>query len=293
MNERVNELLKTLEERLSKIDRSELMGLLMGRAKHHHSYSLNNLLLAGLQLCRQQNRSFDLEVFSNLWLAPFPIWQRWGYRILRGSKALNVLTPFIAKKKIAIATEDHEAADNAEAAYHKKLVCFAIKPVFDVSQCEKLAPNASAPHRPTAMKNIRLGYPSLIARIEASGLRVVTLPLREDIGGYINGGVITVNRNNSEPARYCTLLHELAHQVHDHASCRNKENEAIQEIEAEATAYVIGNQLGIDIPSEFYISAWGADGQKIRKSLSKIDRAVRRISEILGLSDDIELEAAA
>jgi len=278
MNAKVSELLKLLEGRLATINRKELMSLLKAKSKHHRNYSFNNMILAGLQLCRRHGVEFSHEMFSNLWLAPFPIWQRWGYRIMQGERALGVLVPFMVKnkKKAAAVTSEH---GNVE----KRIIGFGVKPVFDISQTERATANDDALHRRISKAVANISYDDLINRIEAAGLRVVSRPLREGEGGHISENVITLNSNNSIEARCCTLLHELAHHCLGHTVAGNTQERSVEELEAEATAFVVGNQVGIDIPSEFYIAAWGGDGSKIRKSLSHIERAVEKVWYIIGL----------
>lgn len=288
MDTKVSDLLRLLEERLASIDRAELMTLLAAKSKHHHNYSINNLILAGIQLCRQQGKPFDLETFSNLELAPFPIWQKWRYRIKRGSKALNILVPFIKTKVNPEAEKRENGKDNK-----KRIVGFGIRSVFDISQTEKFTANDNALHRSVSTRTARIDYSDLISRIEAAGLRIVSVPLREGEGGHISSNVITINRNNSMEAKYCTLLHELSHYCLGHTAAGNNQERSVEELEAEATAFVVGNQLGIDIPAEFYIAAWAGDGQKIRKSLSRIERAAEKVSGIIGLNTMPASQAAA
>lgn len=289
MNTKVQDLLKQLEERMAKINRVELMGLLIARTKHHHNYSISNMLIAGMQLCRQQGRSFDLETFSNLWLAPFPVWTKWQYRIQRGARALDILTPIKYKREKNRIEIDHDKVNEKED-YN---VFFVTRPVFDVSQTEKPVKNDNMLHRQTSIITSSLSFTDLLSRVHAAGIKVEFLPLKEDTGGHIAGNTITINANNTTEAQYGTLLHELGHYCLGHTSANRIQSRSVEELEAEATAYVIGNQLGVEIPSEFYIAAWNADGKAITKSLGNIDRAVREAGRILKLGDNrVEEEAA-
>ncbi|OQA78677.1 MAG: hypothetical protein BWY32_01870 [bacterium ADurb.Bin243] len=286
MDTRVTDLLKLLEERLAKIDRDELMKLFAARIKYHHSYSFNNMFLAGIQLCRQHGRLFDLDIFSTLWLAPFTIWNKWGYHVKRGAKALNILVPFMAKKKAAQQSKNAE-----ENEWHeKKVVGFGIRAVFDVSQTEKLSANEDALHRRTTISAAHTGFEELIRQVEAAGLRVLSAPLRECEGGHISGNVITLNINNTVEARYCTLLHETAHYCLGHLNAGNFNERSVEELEAESCAFVIGANLGIDIPSQFYIASWNGDGKTIRKSLARIDAAVKKMMAIFEISNEAEVK---
>lgn len=288
MTKTVKDLLCQLEERLAKIDRMELIKLLVARTKQHHSYSFNNTLLAGLQLARQQGKNFDIDTFTNLWLAPRSAWERWGYDVKKDAHALDILVPYTINIR-----NGAKIGPVIEVENYKRIMGFGIKSIFDVSQTEKRADNENALHRRLDSTSARIGYTELVDRLETAGFRIMSKPLREDVGGYIEDNVITVNSNNSQSSRFVTLLHEYGHSLLSHTKAKNRLDRSIEELEAEAVAFVLGHKLGVDIPSEFYICSWGGDGPKIRKSLSRIDRAVREAEKIIGLSHTLPERMAA
>jgi len=287
----VKEILKNLEERLANIDRSALVKLLSVRARHHHNYSLNNLISAGIQIAARRGKSFSFDMLSELCLAPFPAWQRWGYRINRGERAISILAPIKVKKKRDI-TSDAELAEHGLAGgvegeadedkpSHGSILVFVPRPIFDISQTEKISPNVNMPHRQFPEQILPIQFITLIQRIRDHGLTVDFLSLREHTGGYLLDDRIVVNKNNSPESQYGTLLHELAHHVLGHGAGLPQKDRAIEELEAEATAFTVANYFGITVPSEFYIAAWGGDGTAVRRSIGRIDRACRKILEIL------------
>jgi len=287
----VKEILKNLEERLANIDRSALLKLLAIRARHHHSYSLNNLVAAGIQIAARRGESFSFDMLSELWLAPFPIFQKWGYRINRGERAISILAPIKVKKKrditsdVAIA-EHGLAGDFIDETVDDKqsrgsILVFVPRPVFDISQTERISPNANMPHRQVVEQVQPIQFISLVQRIRDHGLTVDFLSLREHTGGYLLGDRIVVNKNNSPESQYGTLLHELAHHTLGHGSGLPRKELAVAELEAEATAFTVAAFYGITLSSEMYISAWGGNGAAIRKSIGRIDQAARKMLEIL------------
>ena len=288
----VKEILKNLEERLANIDRSALVKLLSVRAaRRHHNYSLSNLITAGIQLAARKGESFSFDMLSDLWLAPFPVWQHWGYRIARGEKAISILAPIRIKKKRDIAA-DSELAEHGlvggvenevsdEKPSHGSILVFVPRPVFDISQTEKIAPNANMPHRQIVEQVLPIQFIALIQRIRDHGLTVDFLSLRETVGGYLEGARIVVNKNNTPEAQYATMLHELAHHCLGHDANLSRKDRAIEELEAEATAFTVAAFYGITLPSELYISCWGHDGAAVRKSIGRIDQACRKMLEIL------------
>jgi len=287
----VKEILKNLEERLANIDRNALVKLLSVRARHHHSYSLNNLITAGIQLAARKGEPFSFDMLSDLWLAPFPIFQKWGYRINRGERALSILAPIKVRKKSDIAADkeiaEHGLAGNVENEMpdekHSRgsIVVFVPKPVFDISQTERISPNANMPHRQITEQVLPIQFISLIQRIRDHGLTVEFLPLRENTGGYLQGERIVVNKNNTPEAQYATMLHELAHYCLGHGTGVPRKDLAIAELEAEATAFTVASYFGITFPAELYLAVWGGNGSLVRKSIGRIDQATRKILSIL------------
>ena len=254
-------------------------------------YSLNNLVSAGIQIAARRGESFSFDILSDLWLAPFPTWQRWGYRINRGERAISILAPIKVKKKRDIAA-DAELAEHGlvggvenEADEDKRsrgsIMVFVPRPVFDISQTERISPNANMPHRQIGGGILPIQFISLIQRIRDHGLTVEFASLRENTGGYLQSERIVVNKNNTPEAQYATLLHELAHYTLGHSAGIQRKDLAIAELEAEATAFTVASYFGITLPSEMYISAWGGNGAAIRKSIGRIDQAARKMLDIL------------
>ncbi|MEZ7892696.1 MAG: ImmA/IrrE family metallo-endopeptidase [Candidatus Wallbacteria bacterium] len=287
MNENVKNILKILEERLASITRDDLVKVLSTRSKNHHNYSLNNIITAAIQVCERHKKPFTFEVIENLWLAPFPLWNKWGYRILRGEHALNILTPINLKKIQNFESDNAGSMSNLNditgktRPEYKTATIFVSKPVFDISQTAKVATNKDAPHRQLNKEVSVVHFISLIQRIKDHGLSIDFIPLREGLNGYITEKRIAVNKNNSPNAQYATILHELSHYCLGHSAGVTEAEAPVAELEAEATAYVVGSYFGVDIPSEFYIAAWGGNGAAIRKSISRIDQAARKVFEIL------------
>lgn len=287
----VKEILKNLEDRLANINRDELMKVLSARSRRHHTYSLNNLITAGVQVAARRGEPFSFDVLSELFLAPFPIWQRWGYRINRGERALSILAPVRVKKKRDIAADtalavhglvggaENEVSD--EKPSHGSILVFVPRPVFDISQTERISPNTNMPHRQVVEQVQPIQFISLVQRIRDHGLTVDFLPLRETVGGYLEGARIVVNKNNTPEAQYATMLHELAHHVLGHGAGLPRKDLAVAELEAEATAFTVAAFYGINLPSELYIAAWNGNGAVVRRSIGRIDQACRKMLEIL------------
>jgi len=82
---------------------------------------------------------------------------------------------------------------------------------------------------------------------------------------------LLINENHSREARYATIVHELAHLYCGHLGTPNNKwwpdrrglPLDIREFEAESVAYLICTRLGIDNPSEEYLSNYVGKKQEI------------------------------
>jgi hypothetical protein len=78
---------------------------------------------------------------------------------------------------------------------------------------------------------------------------------------------LLLNAKHSAEVKYVTLAHELAHLYCGHLGTPNKKwwpdrrelSESVREFEAEATAFLVCGRLGIDNPSEEYLSHHAQD----------------------------------
>jgi hypothetical protein len=275
MNEKSKELIEKLESRLATINKEELTALLESNYKNYHNYSLNNIILAYSQLFPEEEE-LDLPKLNQMQLAPFKVWSKdWGLKIKKGSKSLKVIFPKLVKAK------DRETGKPRlnEEGEEEKYLSFGVGSIFDVSQVEgKTEDRISRKIEGTAT----LSKPEIETRIKNAGYSITFEPQNLNKGGHIKGKEITINSLCTESAQFATLLHELAHGELGHA--KDDSPRSTKEVEAESVAFVVGQYLGIDIPSEFYVGSWQNDGKEIRKSLSKIDRAVTSSMKILGIN---------
>ncbi len=82
---------------------------------------------------------------------------------------------------------------------------------------------------------------------------------------------LLINSNMKKPAQYATLVHELAHLYCGHIGTPNNKwwpdrlglNELSAEFEAESVTYLVCERLGIDNPSDKYLSSYLKKNQDI------------------------------
>ena len=213
-----------------------------------------------------------ITIIQCLMLAPFPVWKKWDYSISKGEKALQVVTPLTVKvkDKNGLILIDNETEQEVS-----RLV-FTLKPVFDISQTKYNGNDLDADEKNSGSITLDI----IVNKIEQAGYIIEFKPLKQLQGGYIyKNKQIVINEHHTRDSKVATILHEVAHEVLGHLGSDISRD--IKELEAECTAYCVGKFIGIDIPSQFYIASWNGDGNKIRKSLVNIDKAVNKILTIL------------
>jgi hypothetical protein len=95
-------------------------------------------------------------------------------------------------------------------------------------------------------------------------------------------GATAIKVEDRDPAAtVSTTVHEYAHALaHD---AYDDDSREAQEVEAEATAYVVGRHFGLDVSgSENYLAMWSdADAEEVRGRLARISTNSRRIIEAI------------
>ncbi len=256
------ELLEKLTEGISNLASSEQWQHYLDFQSRFHRYSYGNVLLIAAQ-CHQATR-----------VAGFNAWRKLNRSVRKGEKAIWVLAPMVYK--------------NADAEDERMIRGFKFVPVFDVSQtdgeelptvCNRLEGDDPAGH-----------YATLLSVASAIGFRVED----HEFDGPTNGDCchsdhrIRVESRNTPAQRVKTLAHEIAHALlHG-----NFDSRALAELEAESTAYVVCQALGVDSGdySFGYVATWGGGGgeaiagvkascERIQKSAATILRAFDPMSD--------------
>jgi hypothetical protein len=84
--------------------------------------------------------------------------------------------------------------------------------------------------------------------------------------------------------KFSVLVHELAHELlHHGAEKRLRSTKTVRETEAEATAFVVGQALGLEsgTASSDYIQLYDGSEDTLLASLERIQRAANSIIEAL------------
>jgi hypothetical protein len=273
----------SLEEQIQNMD-LEVLKTWLRAVSRFHNYSLNNRLLAWIQLMDRDGRQTTR-------LASYSAWQKLGRQVQKGERKLEILRPIIIRDD-----------DGSETC-----VGFTGAGVFDISQTAAVTPEGEVLDTdPLAGLQQRLNaeapeaiLDSLQLAIMADGWRSVICPrslITRGADGSTNWATKTISvADDLSPAdQVATFAHEMAHMRMHGPDAKVKTTEQEREVEAEAVAFVVCDFLGIDSreASLGYIISWArAEPAAVRRSLQRILDAAESIRATLLPSDmDAELE---
>lgn len=264
---RKDEALQTLTEGIARLASSDRWAEWLAVQSRFHRYSFGNTLLIFMQ------RPDATRV------AGFRAWQGMGRQVAKGEKAIWILAPVTRK------AADVETEARPDVPDDKRRVLVAFKPacVFDISQtygeelpspCSRLDGDDPQGH-----------YDHLVGVAQSLGFSVVD----HEFSGGTNGDCshtehrIRIESRNSPLQRVKTLAHEIAHALlHE-----KYDNRALAELEAESTAFVICQSLGLD-SSDYsfgYVANWAGGGDEaivgIRASGERIQKAAATVLQAL------------
>jgi len=222
-----------------------------------HRYSLHNVLLIASQ---KPNASY---------VAGFRTWNELGRFVKKGEKGIMILAPIVRRK----------ADDEDEREETRNIAGFRAAYVFDITQTDgQELPQIGVVHGDShdygnrlrqfaAAQNIAVEYSEEIA------------PAR----GTSYGGRIEILPGQSAAEEFSTLAHELAHELLHRGDRRASTSKRIRETEAEATAFVVCEAVGLQTGSAAsdYIQLWNGDVHTLTESLSYIRQASSQILEAL------------
>jgi antirestriction protein ArdC len=225
-----------------------------------HRYSLHNVLLIALQ---KPNASY---------VAGFRTWNQLGRFVKKGEKGIVILAPIVRRK-----ADEEETSEDASRA----IAGFRAAYVFDISQTD----GKELPHIGFVEGDPR-EYSDKMRRFATE--EGISIEYSEDIAparGTSYGGRVAILPGQSPAEEFSTLAHELAHELLHRGDRRASTNKQIRETEAEATAFVVCQAVGLQTGSAAadYIQLWHGDVQVLTESLGYIRQAA---SQMLGALSD-------
>jgi antirestriction protein ArdC len=243
------------------------------------TYSFNNLLLIAAQ-CPHATR-----------VAGYRKWQELGRQVRKGERAIKILG-YSTKK---ITKTDPVTGEEVE----DRVVRYPVLSVFDLSQTDG-DPIPTDSHHLPAGAGPAGALDRLTAWIVSEGWTLQEKPLAGGCEGYTDHQrhVIVTNTGLEPAARLTVLLHEAAHAVlhGELAPGEYQTYRGLCETEAESTAYVLANLLGLDTDASSisYIAGWSrTDPAILAAAATNVLHAVNTIAAGLGLDDVDSSESTA
>ena len=223
-----------------------------------HNYSFGNILAIARQ------RSTATRV------AGYGTWKELGRFVRKGEKGIMILAPIVRRK----ADKDEEREETS-----RTVAGFRAAYVFDVSQTDgKELPQIGTVEGDPCQYGAKLR-----SFASTQGIAVEYSEAIAPARGTSFGGRIALLPGQSAAEEFSTLSHELAHELLHRGDRRATTNKRIRETEAEATAYVVCQAIGLDTGSAAsdYIQLWNGDVDVLTESLGYIRQAASQMLEAL------------
>jgi hypothetical protein len=272
--ERLSELQEQLTTGVENLVSGDEWRRLLDMASKMHRYSMNNLLLIGIQHPSAEH------------VAGFNTWKKLGRTVVKGQKAIWILGP--VKRRLTL-----EDKDSGEEVKVQKLVGFKPVPVFAQDQTE----GEPLPEITHALEGDapREAWDGIVRQLNMDGYCVViTTPLTPGAEGETDptSRIVRVSPDSSALGQLATLIHEKAHihlgHVDDFAAYRT--HRGLMEVEAESVAYCVAGALGLDTSaySVGYLGGWArGDVDLIRKTAERVVKASHEIVEAIAPEPEV------
>lgn len=271
--ENIDNALKMLEDGVRDVFESNKFQEVLDTMSKFHSYSMNNIILIESQRPTATN------------VAGFSTWKKLGRNVIKGESGIQILAPVPRKYDVEVEKIDKDGNVTKEIE-QKEYMSFRVAYVFDIEQTEG--------------KELTLDITKTLDRENPNyemlydTLKQITdcKVIEEDTGkanGYFNkvDNIIAVKKDNPLEQKIKTIIHEIAHSKLHNTPEASFMDSKHKEIEAEATAYVVCNYLGID-SSDYsfgYVAGWSRDKESdyLKSVLDKIKDVS---NEIIDLTED-------
>jgi len=223
-------LLEKLKDGIQSVKSSEDFKRYLKAMSLFHHYSFHNCLLIVMQKPEATH------------VAGFRKWQLMNRYVRKGEKGIAIIFPM--KVKITDSGEDEDEV----------ILRFKVGHVFDISQTE----GEELPKPP--QNEIRDTHGSLLQSLmkfaENKDIKVEFQNLANVEGTSMNGEVL-IHQERNPTAQALILLHELAHEmIHWDPEKRPQLTREIKELEADAVAFVVAENLNIQNNSDKYLALY-------------------------------------
>jgi antirestriction protein ArdC len=261
-SEQIKEITDRAAEQLVaalKAGQSEAMTVYLKAIGRFHRYSLHNVLLIASQ---KPNASY---------VAGFRTWNDLGRFVKKGEKGIMILAPIVRRKA--------QNGDEEREEISRPIAGFRAAFVFDISQTD----GKDLPQIGVVRGDPREYADRLRRFASAQGIGVEHSEEIAPARGISYGGRIALLPGQSAAEEFSTLAHELAHELLHRGDRRASTSKRVRETEAEATAFVVCQAVGLATGSAAsdYIQLWNGDVEVLTESLGYIRQAASHMLEAL------------
>ncbi|RSL18428.1 hypothetical protein EDE15_3999 [Edaphobacter aggregans] len=244
---------KSLIEQLE-AGHSDALTAYLDAMSRFHNYSFGNIL----EIARQRP---DATRVAGMYA-----WNQLGRKVKKGERGIRILAPIVGVKR----KKDEEAEKDIIKQNTRVLVGFRNAYVFDVSQTE----GAELPSMREMSGEVGENRARLISFINKQNIELVFTENIAPALGMSYGGRIAILPGQSEAEEFSTLVHELAHEMLEHAKRRTTTTKMVRETEAESIAFVVGKAVGLNTgtASADYIHLYHGNASLLAESLEVIQQ---------------------
>jgi N-terminal domain of anti-restriction factor ArdC len=244
---------KSLIEQLE-AGHSDALTAYLDAMSRFHNYSFGNIL----EIARQKPNATRV--------AGLYAWNQLGRKVKKGEKGIRILAPIIGIKR----KKAEEAEKDITKQNTRVLVGFRNAYVFDVEQTE----GTELPVMREIGGDVGENRNRLVSFIERQEIELVFTENIAPALGASYGGRIAILPGQSEAEEFSTLVHELAHELLQHAQRRTTTTKVVRETEAEAIAFVVGKAIGLKVgtASADYIHLYHGNASLLAESLEVIQQ---------------------
>ncbi len=257
--ERMQEVLTTLEEGIETILTSEGYRQYLQTASRFHAYSFGNVILVMLQKPDATR------------VAGFHTWKSLGRFVKKGEKGIRIMVPYKAK----IEKEDTDPLYIIRG--------FGVGYVWDVLQTEgRPLPDPPAVKNPEGESEEAVLILTRLTRFATEAGVTIVRDFTGNQRGYWHPArrEIGIRSDLTGISEVKTTCHEVAHFLADHRATVDR---ADAEDVAESAAYVTLMHMGIDTSgySFGYIAGWAKDMAVFRRNLSEVQKISHQMIGII------------
>lgn len=287
-DKKIAEIAEKLKEGIKRVFDSGEYADYLKTMSRFHSYSPRNSLLIHLQ---------NPDATQ---VAGFSTWKRQGRSIGRGEKGMEILAPAFSKR-VQVVDKDENGKRLEEPQQIKVTVpYYKVVYVFDVSQTH----GNPLPEIAKRLEGNVPNFKEILAEIEKQAAFPIHIGeltgYPSGCNGYCSYGKkeIVIREGLSESQTIKTAIHETAHSLYHDLESVDRQT---AEVEAESTAFIVCEHLGIDTSdySFGYVASWAEskDAKVLGASLNNIQRQAAEIIEGIDKERDLikemEVEKAA